>query len=869
VKPHRWFIAVVSRLVPRALRDEWRQEWDAELAHRETTVEQWRAPTFGDRARLLRQSSGAVWDALWLYSSRWQSVRSLLRHWRICAVAAVSLGVAVAATIVSFGLYDALLLRPPGVQAPRELVTIFVSSPSNSYDVLSYLDLPFYRQRARSFSGLAAFSEGLTSFAVTDVHDHLVGMTVSENYFAVVGVRPKFGTLTFPTGPGAPTQVVVVSEALWKRLGADPNLIGRTIRVDHATLTVLGVAPASFTGMNLVWRTDLWVGPDANLQAIPPTPPDRTDRAFYLLGRLAPDVTSEQAQAEVGGLSAILAAEYPTTDKDRKAFVTPTTTITANFRGDVMPALAALVGLALVTLVAACSNATNLLLGLALTRRHEMLVRTALGASRLQLMMPLLRESLTLAVAAGALGFTLAYGGLSALSAIGLSFGPDIPPPAFDVRPDIVVVAVAVMLAVVVGLGIGLGPAWRAAADGLSGALTRELASTGGRGRRLRSILLIVQTAVATTVLVGAVVAWRGVENLQRVDLGFSARDLVVDDLTLERAGYTRAAGREFYDNLRAAVARVPGVQAVSLASGSPLSGCCDRTNLHGDGEAASNRLTNLAFATVDDDYFATLGVRVIQGRTFEPRDTPRSQEVVVVNQHLARSRWPDQDPVGQHLIIENGNRRVEVIGVVADGKYESLAEAPQPMLYYSLRQHYQEGIAVIARTAGESPAFTRAIGQAITNLNRDLEIWVARTLKDNLRLELLFPTMIFMGLGGLGGLALLLTAIGLYGTVFYSVSQRRTEIGIRVALGAQPRDVLGLVLRQTLIFGVIGSAIGAGLSLLALPIVSSLFFGVHPAEPVMVSAVALSSVAISSGVGYVAARPWARTSAIEIMRAS
>ena len=265
---------------------------------------------------------------------------------------------------------------------------------------------------------MASFTEGLTTMSAPDLQERLISVGISANYFDMLGVTPRLGTLAFPANAGAAGELVIISESLWKRLGADPDIVGRPFRLEHATLTILGVAPASFAGMNWVFHTDIWY-PDsarAKIDGRPAQPITRADHGLVLLGRLAPGGTFEQAQAEVAGLSAQLAATFPETDKDRRAFLTPTTIIPAQFRGWTTPMLAALVGLALLTLMAACSNATNLLLGLAISRRHEMLVRTALGASKLQLMSPLLRESVLLATTAGTLGFAAAYASLSALS---------------------------------------------------------------------------------------------------------------------------------------------------------------------------------------------------------------------------------------------------------------------------------------------------------------------------------------------------------------------------------------------------------------------------------------------------------------------
>jgi len=850
------------------MRDEWAREWEAELDDREATLTRLRQPRMRDRMRLLRQTSGALWDALWLRTSRWQTTRAMLRNARVSGPVVFSLGAAMAATIAAAGLYDALLVRPPGIRDADRVLTLYVNTPTNAWDTVSGDDLRYYREQSRSFAGLAAVPEGVSTMSAPDLQERLISVGVSENYFDLLGVTPRLGSLTFPSGSGAPNEFVILSEALWRRLGADPGIVGRPFKVEHATLTVMGVAPASFVGMNWVWRTDLWypLAAVAKVNGSPEVQLTRTDRGLYMLGRLAPGVTPDQAQAEVAGLSARLAATYPETDKDRKAFLTPTTTIPARHRGWITPMLAALVGLALLTLVAAASNATNLLLALALARRHEMLVRTALGASRVQLMSPLLRESLMLAAGAGLVGFAAAYAALSRLSAHAISIGPDFPAPSFDVRPSVAFAAVAALVVIAVGVCIGLAPAWRAASDGLSGALNRELALTGTRRNRLRNVLIVVQTTVATVVLVGVGVAWRSSTNLRNVDLGFSERNLLTAEASLDTSAFNARSAAEFYERVRTTIGAIPGIEAVTFASGMPINSCCEHDLLRSE-DGAEGSGTSVPYSVVDDAYFRTIGIPVLSGRTFDERDLPRAPEAIVVNRLLATSRWPNQNPIGQRLRIENGNRLVTVIGVVADSKYSAVDEPPTPIIYFGLRQHFRANVAVIARTAGDPRRLTRLVRQSFAAIDPKLQVFMVRTLDDDLELNLLLPNVIAAGLTGLGALALVLTAVGLYGTVFYSVGQRRREIGIRLAMGAQPSDVMGLVLRQALILGGAGAAMGLALSQLALPIAASAFYGIRPVEVGILSAVGAFSLIVTVVVAFAAARPWTRVSAVEILR--
>jgi len=874
VKPHRSIVALASRLVPKSLRDEWRQEWDAELDHRETTVAAWSRTPRRASWRLLRESSGAVWDALWLRSSRWQSVRFLLRYWRITAPAIVSLGVALAAAIAAAGLYEALLLRPPGVADPSRLLTMYVKSPVEEYDGSSMDDLRYYAEHSRGFAGWTAFSGGISLLTASDLKERLVGMAVAENYFDVLGVEPALGSLRFPRGAGSTDRSVVLSEALWRRLGADPGIVGREFRLGAVVLRVLGVAPEAFRGMSLVWRTDVWfpVSAASRIGGLPDSPPDRTDRGMILLARLKADTTRASAGAEVAALSGELAAAYPATDAGRRAFLVETSSVPPDDRLWVAPMLGAVVGVALLTLTVAAANTVSLLLSLAISRRHEMLVRSALGASKLQLMLPLLREGVSLGAAAGLVGLPLASAALVALSHAALPLGPDLPPAMFFVQPDLPLLGCAAVLVVAAGIMIGLVPAWRAASDGLSGALTREMSRRGARGGRTRGALIIAQVAVASIVLAGVGIAWRSVINLRHADLGFSARHLMSAPVPLDMGGYSETTGRQFYGRLKAAVAAVPGVTAVGLSSGLPIETCCPRAIVRTDVGARNDANgKSVMFLVVDDHYFSMLGVPIVAGRTFDERDAPAGTAAVVVNELLARADWPAGDAIGRRLRITNGGDSVvaTVVGVVADGKYSDLDEAPEPFLFYSLRQNYVSDPIVLAATTSDSPALKRAIHDTITSLDPRLDIWAVRSLTDALDLELVMPKLILKGIAGLATLAILLAAVGLYGTVLHAVGQRRTEIGIRVALGAQPRHLMGLVLRRVLGFGLAGALIGVALTMAIQPALSSVFYGLKPVEAGLLAAALGLSLALCLAVGYLAARPWTRISAIEILRQS
>jgi predicted permease len=800
--------------------------------------------------------------------------RQFISHWRLMLTAILSLGVAMTATVVGIGVVNAVMVRPPGVADPDTVLTLYVRAPDQPYAAVSFEEYTAFRDRNQVFAGLAAFPQtiaGLT-FADADRREPITAVMVTENYFDVLGVRPVAGRLAFPHENTRASDTAVISEDLWRRLGSDPTLVGRSIRLDQHAVTIIGIVPRTYRGMTLAWQPDFIV-PIRTMFAINGESSrlltDPNARWLRPVGRLRPGVTVEQAQADMARLSAQLASDRPTarpaSQNDRVAFLTPTTTIPANYRDFMRPIFGIVIAIVALTLIAAASNVTNLLLALAATRRHEMLVRSALGASRRQLMLPLLGESLLLCILAGTLGFALASLALAWLSSLRPLIGAGIPPPSFDFHPDWRVASIMIGVIFVIGLATGVIPAWRAAADGLSGSLGRESHTViGGAHRaRTRHALVVIQMAVATVILIGVGVSLRSLTNLQHVDVGFTARNLAIVNVNLRGSGYDEIHGRPLYDRMRTSFAVLPGVESVSLTNGMPIGLAGwerDRVRATGDREAS-----DASYAVVDANYFATLGIPLLEGRTFDSRDVEKSPEVIVINRTMARQRWPNQDPIGQRLHIENGNRFATVIGIVADGKYDDLDEPPRPFMYFALDQHYLPDVTIIARTSARATAWVWPITQAMTALDPQLGFGV-RTFEDHMHVALLLPLFILTSVSGLGALALMLAIVGLYGTVFYSVSQRRTEIGVRVALGAQPRDLFRLVLTQTSRLALIGAALGTLISIITLPILSSLLFGIRPIETFIMVSVSVLTLLIATLTAYLAARPWMRMSATKLL---
>jgi len=480
---HRWIVAAAGRLVPKSLRAEWRAEWDAELDDREARASRWP----GARPRrfdLFRRSLGAFWDALWLQSRRWYTLRLFVGHWRLATAAVMSLTIAMAATVIGLAAYNAVLVRPPGVSDPSSLQFIHVRTTADPFGAASFPEYQDYRTRLSAFSDVAAFPYAISSipFAMDSRREQAVVTHVSANFFQVLGIEPRLGRLALSSSSADTDQMVVVSERFWRLLGADPGFVGSRIRLNDQSLVVSGIVPSGFGGMTWGFSPDIWMSLETARPVLGVAAAEFTNRGrdwLHLVGRLRPGITVTQAQTDAQLVATTIERDQPEANRGRTAVLTPLSVTPPGDRPWATKIFASLLFVVLLTLVVACANVVNLLLGLAASRRHEMLVRAALGASRLQLVGPLLRESLSVGLLSGLLGYGLAAVVLTQLSAWRPALGGFFPSPSFDLRPDLLVFVATFGIAIVAGLGVGLAPALRAASDGLSGSLQRE-SSTGG-----------------------------------------------------------------------------------------------------------------------------------------------------------------------------------------------------------------------------------------------------------------------------------------------------------------------------------------------------------------------------------------------------
>jgi predicted permease len=789
-------------------------------------------------------------------------LRTLLKNWKLASVAVFSLAIALAIGIVGISVSNYILLRPPAASDPGRLVTIYNRSPENAAERISYPAYKYLRDQTRSFSDIAAFPTFLSKVWMEDRGEALIE-TVTDNYFSVMGMRPVLGRLFARGDDDKKLPAAVLTYACWQRWGADPNIVGATVRLNNG-LTIIGVAPKEFTGVFLGLSADLIAlvsSPTINQEELA----RRDARNFTLIGRLKPGVSRNQATVEIRTLERRLAAQYPETDKNRVPVLTRAMLLPPDAVKDAEIISAVLITLVLLVVVVACANAGNLLLALAVKRRQETLIKTAVGATRGRLIREFLSESAILCALGGLAGFwiaSIALHRLSEFSTLLPLFGTI--RIAATVRPDPTVMTLSILLVAVASLATGLPSALYASSSNLAAGLSGEIAIGGRRKGIIRNALVAVQVAICTLVLAGLGLCLRSVDKLRHVDPGFSARNVVgalVIDLQHEK--HAGEQEQQLFRSLRAAASQIYGVEAASLADGLPFVGGFNRTPVESPG---ASKPLEMPSAVVDENYFATLGVPVFSGRVFNSTDRKGAPNAVIVNRKLAETLWPNQDAIGKTIRAGRPPQEGVVVGVVANGKYDDLDEVPQPFMYYALSQHDRPQIQIIARTKGDPRLWQEPLIQAAQRVGMQVPV-PPFTMDGLLYVNMLVPLLTLWVVGALSLLGVLLAITGLFGAVAYSVGERKRELGIRAALGALPADLLKMVLRElaaTAGLGiVVGTLIGAGATVL----LRSQLFGIQAVEWAVLVPVLLLMTVLTALVSCLAARPWIYGNPLDAVR--
>ena len=795
-------------------------------------------------------------------------IRMLVRSPGFTVVAVLSLALGIGVNTTVFTLLDAIMLRSLPVPHPEQIVDIATreagGEPHADFSYPLYAGL---RDHNDVLSGMVAYVDTSLGLAAGDQTERIRAEFVSANYFTVLGIQPAIGSAFAPEDerPGA-ARVAVISYALWKRrLGGEPAALQKTIALNGRTFSVVGVAPRNYSGLLRGIQTDIWLALPQRVDFEGDPKLLTSDQVSWLslAGRLKPGVTIEQAQAHLTALLPGLSEEARQSGKWQAALTK------AAGGNDVYVAELArpvtLLFIAVVLILAiACANVASLLLARAKARGKEIGIRLALGATRRRVMRQLLTESLLLAMAGGALGFLMAIWSSGLAAGLRTRVGGTLD---LDATPNLRVLWFTLIVSVLTVLLFGLIPALRASRLDLVTVLKGEIGTpVFRRGPSLQSLLVVTQVTLSLILLAGAGLLVRSLWNLQSIEKGFSGDNVLAMSLNMDLQGYDEGRGKNFYAAALENLSALPGVQSVSLASALPVSAGGSRMERPANGtKPAVNEYVSIDIVGISPRFFETTGVPLLRGRDFRLIDTEKSNRVIIVNERMAKKLWPGQDPVGHSF--NDGLKTFEVIGVAGDTKYRNLREAPRLAMYQPLAQAYRPSMNLLVRTAHDPAALAPAIQNQLHSIEPALTIFNIRTLFEHVGRSLYVERMESLLLTFFGLLALLLTAIGIYGVVAYSVAQRTREVGIRMALGAQKRDVLRLIVVKGLALVGWGSGVGLvacfGLSRL----VSNQLYGVGPYDPTTLATVATLLVAVALVASYLPAWRATKVDPLEALR--
>jgi len=805
--------------------------------------------------------------------------RQLLKNPGFTTVAVLSLSLGIAANTTIFSFVNALLLRPPPVEAPGKLWQVWRQnlkggSAFERYQPLSYPGYVYFRDHNQSFATLAAFDPEtqFVSWNRDGIGQSIQCEFVSGNFFNACGIGTSLGRSFGPEEdrqPGA-DPVAVVSHAFWKNsLGSDPQIVGRVLTINGIGLTVVGVAPEGFTGLLAGLSPDLW----APYMMAPVVLHDSQWHlqtgafAHFGVGRLKPGVTAAQAEAELTALIRRQEEIDPTHNKDFGAAVFPSTMFPSPFRGSVWAITSVLMAAVFMVLLIACANAANLLLARAVARRREMAIRSSIGATRWQLMRQMLMESVLLALVSGGLALVLTNWFLPLL----LRLTPPTLPVRLEVGLDSPVFAFTALVALLTGIVFGLAPAWQGTRVNFAAALKDDSQAAGIRRSRFASTLIVGQIAVCLVLLIAGSLCLRSLFNAQNVKLGFKIENRVTAEVNLQEYGYSAEQMRQFNDAFLERVGALPGIQSVAIADYLPLDtkDIGITYDIEGRQPPPEQQGYTLQTFNVGAGYFATMGTVLLRGCEFAATDREGAPMVAIVNQTMAEQLWPGQDAVGRRLIEgrPGGGDSYEIVGVVETGKYRSLGENPRPVVFRSRHQHPGPRSTFVAYVRGNPPAALREIHDVTRALDPRLSLSRLQTLDQHLALALFPARATGLLFSIFGAVALLLAVSGLFGVIAYSVSQRTREIGIRMALGARRGKVVGMVLRQGLILAGTGTLMGLAGAFVATGLLRSLLFGVSPMDPVTFALVPLLLLAVALLACVLPARKAAQTDPMEALR--
>ena len=831
---------------------------EPEAARREALVE------FGgvERAKEgCRDERSGQWLEMALQDVRY-ALRRLRREPGLSATILVTLALGIGGFTTIFSTLDGLVLHPRDLPALNEIVTLREGPARAAPGRVSFAAFLEWREATRTFDGLAG--SALDGFILTGTDNPvpLVGTHVTANFFDVVGIKPMLGRGFRPEEerPGN-DRVVVISYPAWQRLfNGAPDVVGRTIEMSFLPYTIIGVTPESLAPSDQV--RDLWTPLPTDWWSNP------TNHHFSdVFGRLKPGVTLAQAQAEMDALENAVAAKFPDLRAGWKVNLTPRRELLAQRW---VAWLWTLLGAAACLLLIACANVANLLMARATARQREMAVRAALGASRARLVRQLLTESLLLSLAGGAAGAMIAAWGVDSVRHLAPIFGFE---QLSALKVGVQVLGFALLVGVITGVVFGVAPAWLAAQVDLRTAMSAGTRSSAGAGgTRLRRALVVAEVALALVLLSGAGLLAQSFVRLMRADPGFVADHAIAIMFDMLKGDRYETPARQmaFMDGLLAKISALPEVQTVGATSHLMLGGLRRRAfdyavKVEGREAVVADAAPRTARSTISPDYFRAMGMRLVRGRTFDAHDTETAPRVTIVNETFARQNFPGEDPLGRR--VDSNLGWAEIVGIVADS---APGETDRPMFAQMFDPHTQRGgktWVVVARTRGDPALLGAALVRQVRAMDKDQPVYAVTTLDQAVsysyalqRFAMVLPALFSL-------VALLLAAVGLYGVMAYMVNQRRVEIGIRIALGGQMRDIIRLVMGEGGRLVGLGLALGLVVALGAGRLIESRLFQTSAYDPGTLASIALFFSAVAALACWLPARRASRIDPIVALR--
>ncbi len=791
-------------------------------------------------------------------------LRSLIKQPFFTVIAIITLALGVGANSAIFSVVNAVVLRPLPYPEPDRLVKLTrvkLTDPGFMGSV-SYLDFKDWKAQGESFEQMTAIQSGDYTIKIADSAERVQGMGVSSDFFTMLGVAPALGRVFNAEEEKPGNQIALISHALWQsRFGFDPNIIGQAVSIDAKLYTIIGVMPADFDFALQEEQAEVWLPISLSENFLK----ERGAHFLTVTGRLKKGVSLEQAQMEMDAIAGRLAEQYPDSNAGEGVRVS---SLHEEIVGDVRLMLMVLLAAVGLVLAVACANVANLMLARASARQKEIAIRSALGASRFRIIRQLMTESLLLAIIGGGLGLLMAMWGLDILIAL----SPENIPRLDEIALDSRVTIFTLLVSIVTGLIFGLAPALQVSKLDLNETLKEGTRGASGslRRNRARSLFVIAEVALALVLLIIASLMLRSFQRLQRVDPGFKADDVLTMNVILPDSKYTEPdEWSGFYDRLLDQVRTLPGVDSAGAITMLPLSGSNMGMSFEVEGRPPASPADEYSanYRAVSHDYFHTLGISVIRGRAFNERDNDKSPQVIMINESFARIYFYGGDPIGKRIKIGYNDINAEVVGVVGDVKHKSLQADSGAEMYTPYSQTPWWFMSLAIRTRSNSSDIVAGVKASLATLDRDVPVYDVKMMQEYLKKTVSQPRFNMLLMAIFAAVATLLAAVGIYGVISYSVTERTREIGIRQAMGATRGDVLSLIFRQTALLTATGIAVGLGTAFAFAQLMKSLLYEVSPTDPVSFALIPIFLAGVALGASFIPARRATRVDPMVALR--